>query len=102
MANQKTVEGNAAEGASTMKEKSGEYQYMVRTDGPKPSLVRVGEDRVFRRYDPRVPGKWEGSKFLDAFAWGGGDFVWYDDIDEDEALEYMKQIDAFWRARGEL
>ena len=102
MADNKIVERNAAEGGGTMKKRTDGYSYMVRTDGPKPDLVRVGEDRVFRRYDPRVPEKWEGSSFLDAFAWGGGDFVWYDDIDEEAALAYMKEIDAFWRARGEL
>ena len=26
--------------------------------------------------------------------WGQGDFVWYDDITEEEALKYMDQIRA--------
>ena len=72
--------------------------YMVDTRGPKPDLVR-DDGGVFERYDPRVPGKWKGSRFLDAFAWGGGDFEWYDDISAAEAEEYMEEIDAFWKAR---
>lgn len=76
-------------------------EYMVSVRGPKPDLVRV-KDGVFERYDPRVPEKWKGSKFLDAFAWGGGDFTWYDDIGEASALEYMKKIDQYWADRGEL
>ena len=69
--------------------------YMVDTRGPKPDLVR--DDRgFFERYDPRVPEKWKGSKFLDEFGWGGGDFVWYDNISEAKAKEYMRTIDEFW------
>lgn len=77
------------------------YSFMVDTRFRKPDLVRAGPDG-FKRYDPRDPEKWTGSKFLDAFAWGGGDFVWYDDISEEEAAEYMKKIDAFWKEKGEL
>lgn len=71
------------------------YSYMVDTRGKKPDLVRVGPDRVFERYEPNDPKEWKGSKFLDALAWGGGDFVWYDDITEEEAENYMKQIREF-------
>lgn len=67
---------------------------MVDTRGPKPDLAR-NVNGVFERYDPTVPGKWKTSRFLDAFAWGGGDFVWYDDIGPDKAKEYMKEIDDF-------
>jgi hypothetical protein len=69
--------------------------YMVDTRGSKPDLVR-NVNGVFERYDPGVPGKWKGSRFLDEFAWGGGDFVWYDDISEQKAREYMAEIDALW------
>ena len=74
--------------------------YMVDARGPKPDLVR-NNDGVFERYDPRVPGKWKGSKFLDAFGWGGGDFVWYDDVSWSEAERYMAEIDAFWKGKEE-
>ena len=73
------------------------YDYMVCKRGKKPDLVRAGSDG-FKRYDPRVPEKWIGSKFLDAFAWGGGDWVWYDDISESEAKDYITQIDEYWAA----
>ena len=75
-----------------------EYKYMVKIcANGKPSLVRVGDDYVFRKYDPREPGKWHESKFLDAFAWGGSDWIDYDDCTEEEATEYMKEIDDFWK-----
>lgn len=77
------------------------YSYMVDTRYKKPDLVRSGPDG-FKRYNPRAPEKWEGSEFLDAFKWGGDDFVWYDDIDEKAAKDYMKKIDAFWKEKGEL
>ena len=73
------------------------YVYMVSILGRKPDLVRAGSDG-FKRYDPRVPEKWIGSKFLDAFAWGGSDWIDYDDISEEEAKEYIKQIDEYWAA----
>lgn len=74
--------------------------YMVSLRGKKPDLVRADDDG-FKRYDPRTQEKWTGSKFLDAFAWGGGDWIWYDDVSEDEAKEYMKQIDEYWASRKE-
>ena len=72
------------------------YQYMVDKRGP--DLVRVGSDHVFRRYSPGDPKEWTESKFLDALAWGGGDWVWYDDITEEEAMQYMEQIRKSYEA----
>ena len=74
--------------------------YMVDAREPKPDLVR-SKDGVFERYDPRAPGKWVRSKFLDAFGWGGDDFVWYDNVSEREAARYMAEIDAFWKGKEE-
>lgn len=68
--------------------------YMVNTSGRKPDLIRANKGE-FLRYDPRTPEVWERSKFLDAFAWGGSDWIDYDDISEEEAKEYMKQIDEY-------
>lgn len=73
------------------------YVYMVSTLGRKPDLVRAGS-AGFKRYDPRVPEKWIGSKFLAAFAWGGGDWLWYDDITDFAAKDYITQIDEYWAA----
>ena len=77
-----------------------QYEYMVKIcANGKPSLVRVGEDHVFRGYDPREPEKWvEDPRFV-AFAWGGGDFINYDDCSESQAMEYMKKIEAFWAGK---
>lgn len=79
-----------------------QYEYMVKINvNGYPSVVRIGDDHVFRGYDPREPGKWYESKFLDALAWGGSDFIDYDDCTEEEALEYMKQADRFWEEHGQ-
>lgn len=72
--------------------------YMVALRGKKPDLVRADDDG-FKRYDPRTSEKWVGSKFLDAFAWGGSDWLFYDDISENEAKNYMKEIDEYWKAK---
>ena len=72
------------------------YSYMVSTEGDKPDLIRSSVQDGFQRYDPRIPEKWKGSKFLDSFAWGGGDWIWYDDVSEEKAKEYMMEIDRFW------
>lgn len=75
--------------------------YMVDNRGKKPDLVRC-LDGVFERYDPRVESEWEGSKLLDALGYGGGDWVWYDDIPESDVEFYKDKIRAFWKERGEL
>ena len=69
-------------------------RYMVDTRGRKPDLVRC-INGVFERYDPTVPGEWKRSEFLDAMAHGGGDYVWFDDISEEAAKKYMKEIKDF-------
>ena len=72
------------------------YHYMVDKSGNKPDLIRIGSDLVYRRYEPLEPGQWTESKFLDAMFWGGGSFMDFDDITEEEAKKYMEQIDQFF------
>ena len=72
------------------------YEYMVDTRGPKPDLVRCSKD-VFERYTPNRETPWSRSKFLDEFAWGGGDFIYFDDICEADAEKYMSEIDEYWK-----
>ena len=69
----------------------------------KREKARFGQSRIdgFKRYDPRVSEKWIGSKFLAAFAWGGGDWLWYDDITDSAAKDYITQIDEYWAAYKE-
>ena len=74
------------------------YRYMVDAREPKPDLVRYSEDG-YERYTPHMETKWSRSKFLDEFAWGGGDFVYYDNISPAKAEEYMVEIEEFWRNR---
>ena len=74
--------------------------YMVDKRFRKPDLVRC-KDGVYERYDPRVKGEWEGSKFLDAFAWGGDDWVYFDDIPESDVEFYKDKIRKFWDEKKE-
>ncbi len=71
----------------------GKYQYFVDMRGNHAHVVRGGNGEGFRGYNPRLPGKWYESVFLDAMAWGQGSFMDYDDCSEEEALEYMKIAD---------
>ena len=38
------------------------------------------------------PGEWVESPEQASMFWGQGDFVWYDDMTEEEALKCMEQI----------
>ena len=71
----------------------GKYEYLAADRGNPPRVVRVGNGEGFRGYEPRLPGKWFESVFLDAMAWGQGSFMDYDDCTEEEAMEYMKAAD---------
>lgn len=66
------------------------------TRGRKPDLVRYSKDG-YERYTPDRETEWSRSRFLDALAWGGGDFVWYDEIGEVKAKKYMAEIREFLR-----
>lgn len=79
---------------------SSKYEYMVDTRDEIPDVVRSSAERGFERYDPSSPDHWHGSKFLDAFAWGGDDWVYYDDISEEKAMEYIKQIQDHYDKRA--
>ena len=68
----------------------GNYGYSVRTDFGFPILIRYKNHEV-EIYTAN--GTWEREPGLDSILIGEGDFVWYDDIDESKALEYMKEID---------
>ena len=68
------------------------YGYSVRTDGRKvPVLIRYRNGEV-ETFDPSVAGEWRRSPTKDSILYGGGDFVWYDDITEEEAMKYADRI----------
>lgn len=67
------------------------YGYSVRTDFETPILIRYKYGQV-ETFDPRVPGEWRRTPGKDNILIGGGDFVWYDDITEEKAMEYMDKI----------
>ena len=75
--------------------------YMVDLRYDKPDLVKC-ENGIFTRYDPRIPEEWKRSEFLDAFSHGGGDYVWYDDIPEEDVEFYKDKIKEFWKKRGKM
>lgn len=70
---------------------AGKYGYMVRTDGPRPVLIRFkgGEVETFR---PDAPGEWERTPTKDSILRGGGDFVWYEDVPDVDVEYYMDLI----------
>lgn len=67
------------------------YGYSVRTDFKTPILIRYKYGQV-ETFDPSEPGEWRRSPTKDSILAGGGDFVWYDDITEEKAMEYMDKI----------
>lgn len=74
-----------------MSEANATYGYSVRTDFGFPVLIRYHHGAV-ETFDPGEPGEWRRSPTKDSILYGGGDFVWYDDITEEEAKKYMEQI----------
>ena len=73
--------------------------YMVDVRGNKPDLVKY-DDGIYMRYDPTVPGEWKRSEFLDRMAGGGGDWVWFDDIPDEDVEFYKDKIKAYFAEKG--
>ena len=67
--------------------------YSVDTRGEIPTLIRWECPYIYT-FSPLDPGEWVESPGKASMFWGQGDFVWYDDITEEEALKYMDQIRA--------
>ena len=65
--------------------------YSVDTRGEIPTLIRWECPYIYT-FSPLEPGEWVESPGKASMVWGQGDFVWYDDISEAEALKYMEQI----------
>lgn len=65
------------------------YSYSVRTDLGFPILARFG-DRGAETL--KRDGTWEEAPHLNSIRSGGGLFMEYDDISEEEAREYMRKI----------
>ncbi len=66
-------------------ESSSGYGYAVRDDrdGTIPVLIRYRNGEV-ETFNPEKPGEWFRSPLKDSILFGGGDFIWYDDITEAE------------------
>lgn len=73
------------------------YGYMVRTDGGYPVLIRSRHGAV-ETFDPSEPNEWRRSPVKDNILSGGGDWVWYDDITEEEAAKYADKIRKLYKA----
>jgi len=78
--------------------------YSVDTRGRHPVLIRWDSPYIWT-FDPGVEGEWRMSPEKDDMFRGQGDWVWYDDISDDEAEKYMEQIRTAYRTaveKGEL
>lgn len=68
------------------------YGYSVMTANTKiPVLIRFANGQV-ETFDPTVEGEWRRSPSKDKILYGGGDFVWYDDITEADVPRFQKII----------
>ena len=62
------------------------YAYMINPDYDPPLLARlsgISKGEIFG-----YPGEWQDAPHLCAMVYGGGPFMDYDDITEEEAAEY--------------
>ena len=68
------------------------YRYLVDTTIPNyPGLIRMSAGSI-QAFHPAKPGEWEESPNLYAMWYGGGPFMDYDDVSEEEAKKYMEII----------
>ena len=75
------------------------YGYSVKTEGGL-VLIRYANGAV-ETFSPSTPGEWRRTPIKDNILNGGGDFVWYDDITEEEAMKYADRIrQAYNKANG--
>ena len=66
------------------------YGYAVRRDDGILSLIRYRNGEVFTFYGDIA--NWERTPNRDNILSGGGDFVWYDEISEEEAKNVAMEI----------
>ncbi len=76
------------------------FGYMVDKSGPIPVLIRFQYGAVETFY-PNEPGEWKRTPLKDSILEGGGNFVWYDDISEDQVEYYMDLIRKARKEAGE-
>ena len=68
-----------------------DYGYMIRKDDDFLVLIRFknGEVETFR---PKEPGEWVRTPTKDSILEGSGDWVWYDDVPEEDVEFWMDKI----------
>ena len=76
----------------------GMASYAVNLIYETPILIRWASPYVYT-FDPSVEGEWRESPGKVSMFWGQGDFNWYDDISDEEAEKYMKQIREAYRKK---
>ena len=74
------------------------YGYAVWRDGGVPTLIRYKNGEVFTFYGSTE--SWERTPNKDNILVGDGDFVWYDEISEDEAKRVAVQIMKNYKAKN--
>lgn len=70
-------------------------------DGTIPVLIRYRNGEV-ETFDPDEPGEWRRSPLKDSILYGGGDFVWYDDITEAEVPAVQDKIRKYLTEHPEV
>ena len=77
----------------------GKYAYMINTDHDPPGLARMsvimGKAEIFS-----FTGEWVDAPHLLAMSYGGGAFMDYDDITEEEAVEYEAEIREYFAGKA--
>lgn len=67
------------------------YGYMINKSNGFMTLIRFknGKCETFR---PNIPGEWERSPAKDSIIEGKGDWVWYDDVPDEDVDFWMDKI----------
>lgn len=65
------------------------YSYAIWEE--RDNLIRFSPEKV-ELFCPSKPEEWVAMPHLEELRYGGGNFVWYDDITEEEAMQYKERI----------
>jgi len=74
------------------------YGYAVWRDKGWLSLIRYNKEGVWTFYGESA--RWERTPEKDNILSGGGDFVWYDEISEEEAKKVAVEIIKAYKAKN--
>lgn len=76
-----------------------EYAYMIWNDDTHMTLIRFQDAKCYT-FDPDEPGEWRRSPVKDSIIEGSGDWVWYDDVPDEDVESWMNKIrDIYKKAK---